>query len=392
MTQTIDAILKSLGQPPSGPETCPEPRPGRAGGAAAENPVFRGLDRWQVLDLVAACRPRLKLSDAALDALRAHLSLLPRGPLDSSQLLMSFASIETVMDRSSMQCERRWRRAEVELERAGLITRKLSPNRRRFPIRDHRGKPTDGFGINLRPLFERVPELHQMRSDIKAQAAEVAALKTSIRARLHALKERFGDGVEWLLTFYESVTRLLRRKTVTRVELASVLNDIERLDQPDWARVKSPETGVSRSGQEHPEAGTMSAADGQTVRHIESEINYSKNAPSRTTTGQILARCASLKDLVPVKQYRGIEDVAHSVARALSMREGTILSAMKRMGVVATLQALDYLASRESQVRCPDAYLATLAQHPFPRFRQRRETFHVHRGEPLTSAKSWTRQ
>jgi hypothetical protein len=177
------------------------------------------IDRWEVLQLVKDAAAVLGLSDRDIAVLGAHLSVLPKGPIKSGQLLMSFMQVSAILPRANCMEERRFRRSETRLDETGVVARKLSANGRRFAVRNASGRIVDAYGIDLEPLFLRIDELREIRARLEEDRQRKRALISRVTARLSELKRWSTDHIGYVPDALSDLALLLRnlfrRKTIS---------------------------------------------------------------------------------------------------------------------------------------------------------------------------------
>lgn len=345
MRHEIPTALPSGGGDP----LSPPPRPGHF-----------SHDRWDVLQLIKDTSRALGISEREIAVLGAHLSVLPKGPVRSDHLLMSFAEVGGILERANCMDERRFRRGEARLTDLGLITRKLSGNGRRYPVRDGRGQIVDAYGIDLRPLFLKVPELLKLREELAEQAARKRALKSRISARMSGLRRAITEGAlpwTWTTTL-DDIQRLCRRARVSVSDLVDAdarLNDI----QPDADAVEP-----STLRETVPD---KTAADaGQTVRSIESpkkEIHQPRdNQPHLQCLNSLWLECPKVAAYFP-EAPKSETDLLRYIYDFLGFIG---LTTTKRPEVAQKappgdmLRMLEYLMQRLSKIGNPAAYFQSM--------------------------------
>jgi replication initiation protein RepC len=131
-------------------------------------------DKWQVYRWLCEGKEIIGVGDRSLAVLNALLSFLPDNELSAENGLVVFPSNVQLSMRAHGMANATLRRHLSALLECGLITRKDSPNGKRYSRKGRGGEVTDAFGFSLAPLLARAEELQQ--------AAE------SVRAALRALK------------------------------------------------------------------------------------------------------------------------------------------------------------------------------------------------------------
>ena len=137
------------------------------------------VDKWKLYRWLCEARPKLGISDRALSVLNALLSFHPKAELSGRDGLVVFPSNAQLSLRTHGMAETTLRRHLAALVEAGLLTRRDSPNGKRYVRRNGEGAIGDAFGFSLAPLLARAAEIERM-------AAEV----TAARLMLQRLRER----------------------------------------------------------------------------------------------------------------------------------------------------------------------------------------------------------
>lgn len=328
------------------------------------------LDRWQVLSVVKAVARALDLGEREITVLSAHLSVLSKGPVRSDQVLVSYAGLPALLERANCMDERRFRRGETRLEAAGLIRRKFSANSRRFPIRDGRGTVVDAYGIDLRPLFERVPALLELQAQLDAEQAELNAVRTRISARLSEARRDLvacvGCVPDWLADLTLAARNILRRTSVTKIELDALeatVNSALAEDMPN----------MTEAVPDNPAEGP-----GQNVRHSESpkkEIKDDSHDDLETT----LSVCTDLHgflDGVPGTR-QDLLRWAYTFCGYLGISQETRMAMAGRLSSVRLLKVLNHMVKHIHEIKHPDLYVRKMLEKGADRLR---------RGSPTLSA------
>lgn len=338
-----------------------------------------GIDRWDLLECVAELRKLLGVSDRELRILQAHLSVLPKGPLLAVKPNISFMSGAEVCRRAMGIEEHTRLRAEQRLEKAGLVKRRLSANRRRFAVRDGEGKVYSGYGIDLTPLVERADELMQLREKFRAAEAHKAEMRSSLRARLRALEDlalaMMGDA-QVLLERISSWRTVLRRRTLVLRDLSAMAAEIdaaetEVIPREQCAAAPTEQETVSRGSLA--QSNKMTVDDEQNVGHIESDRKESKIEISahsnpkiaKEETSHYCIEWGELKELqtfypqAPTSSRELLLRLAE-FGSFLGLRERSLSNAVARLGSDGTAILLDYIAGRIAGIPNPEGYLESL--------------------------------
>ncbi|MDO3436415.1 plasmid replication protein RepC [Rhizobium sp. CBN3] len=136
-------------------------------------------NKWKLFRSVCEARAGLDVTDRALTVLDALLTFYPEDELSSEKPLVVFPSNAQLSLRARGMAAATLRRHLAALVGAGLISRKDSPNGKRYVRRSREGGIDEAYGFSLAPLLARA-------GDIETMAARIAA----DRQMLRGLKER----------------------------------------------------------------------------------------------------------------------------------------------------------------------------------------------------------
>ena len=318
------------------------------------------LDRWDVLALVTGLRRHLCLADRDILVLRAHLSVLPHGPLRVGDLNVSFMNLSEIQDRACGMDERRFRRGEVRLEEVGLIHRNLSANGRRFPERDASGTVVRAYGIDLSPLLARVPELETLRAKIEDADRQRRQRRNALSARISALVRSFGSELpDQIATLRDALRNVLRRKAICEQELKSLESQLSTFEAK---REQEQEIPTPLAAPDSPPADA-----GQTVRHVEPEL---KDKYDGTAIAEVWHHSATLRQFYesPPSDQGTAWRILTDFASFLTVPRQTVDHLIAMLGWPEAVYHLDRVATCIETIKRPGRYLeAVLAKAAHPR-------------------------
>ncbi|WP_082336726.1 plasmid replication protein RepC [Rhizobium ecuadorense] len=165
-------------------------------------------NKWKLFRSVCEARAGLGVSDRALTVLDALLTFFPDDELSGEKGLVVFPSNMQLCLRARGMAAATLRRHLAGLVEAGLISRKDSPNGKRYIRRNREGGVDEVYGFSLAPLLARATEIETI-------AARIAAARQMLRA----MKERL---------------------TICRRDIAKLISAaIEEALPGDWERISS---------------------------------------------------------------------------------------------------------------------------------------------------------
>jgi replication initiation protein RepC len=194
------------------------------------------VDKWKLYRALCEAKPLLGITDRALAVLNALLSFYPQNELSKETGLVVFPSNTQLSLRSHGMAEQTIRRHLAALVEAGLLTRKDSPNGKRYARKDRSGSIREAFGFSLAPLLARADEIEHLAAEVVAEKLYVQRLRERIslsrRDITKLIEAAIADQVpgEWAQThntFRDLVEGVPRSPTVA--DLEATCDSIERL-------------------------------------------------------------------------------------------------------------------------------------------------------------------
>jgi replication initiation protein RepC len=137
-------------------------------------------DKWQVYRWLCEGKEIIGVGDRSLAVLNALLSFLPDNELSAENGLVVFPSNVQLSMRAHGMAPATLRRHLTALLECDLITRKDSPNGKRYSRKDKEGEITDAFGFSLAPLLARAEELQQAAESVRAAAMALKLVRERI--------------------------------------------------------------------------------------------------------------------------------------------------------------------------------------------------------------------
>lgn len=325
-------------------------------------------NRWHLLDLAKTCRHRLKLRDRDIAVLRGLLSLLP-SQANLGQMVV-FASNRVLIERCDGIDERTLRRRIAHLQDRGMLTRRTSPNGKRYQVRNEHHDALLTYGIDLAPLFHIQRHLEALAEECRHEAVRITVLRSLIRDVLFKTLPHHNTDVQ------TEAQRALRRVHSSE-QLQQILSRLE-----EAAPVVIPQV-ADNLPQPTPH---MSVSDGQFDRHIqrsnkdtlESEGTESKtlrnpappekNPPTDQadiTVDECMELARTAKAMTPRQPqcWEDLIDLSTSLAPAIGLQRALIHEAEKHLGKHGCALAVLGLVEAFGRIRNPEAYLTALVQH-----------------------------
>ena len=328
-------------------------RSGKGKGLSADNSL---PERHIVVDLLRKAAPYLGLGAPVITTLDAMLSCLP--PTRDHHTV--FASNATLAFRRNGISDRTIRRHVADLQDAGLLDRRDSPNRKRYTRHNrHEGKVMR-FGFDLSPLFARLRDL----ATLAARAEEEQEKLTYIRCKIRAVANSI------LIDAPDSDLAIEARKALRRklsytdcTEWLSKLTEIA--PEPVY------ETDATKSGTER-----MAASDGQNVRHHHKsniEIIDKRTKPHLETHEVIDDReCITIPELLEacpeatqfslgkITSYSDVVTHARTLAPMIGIDSASYDAGQRRLGPLKTALTVWAIMQFHDKIKSVGAYFRSL--------------------------------
>jgi replication initiation protein RepC len=274
-------------------------------------------------------------------------------------LNVSFMNLSEIQERACGMDERRFRRAEVRLEEAGLVIRRLSANGRRFPERDMQGNIINAFGIDLSPLLNRYAELLARKEAAAEKALAMRHRRNDLSARVSALLRLYRDVPASLIELRDTLRNALRRAHPSDTQLDELEQELTQAEAKVAPPTPSPEPA--------PLADETAVDDGQTVRHIDpKQKENNMNEVSIEGIQQAWEKTKTLKQFHPTPP-NSLRQICYSLlefAGYIAVKKQTLEQFLEKFGVEETVRVLDHMATNFDRIGKPDGYLGSMLRSP----------------------------
>lgn len=356
----------------------------RPEGSAPEKPV----NKWEVLRELSKAQAAFGISERDLTVLQGLLSFFPGDTLGGNAEMVVFPSNKAICERlNGMPCST-MRRHLARLVEAGLLTRRDSPNGKRY-MRRH-GDERVAFGIDLSALYCRAEEIARAAEAVREAEDRLRRLREVVslmRRDLAALAE-FGEEIEpgrglWdqLRDKAALIARALRRK-LSAAELGACRGELEALLDRARTAIDRPETEKMSSNDAHSErhyhnsnkdslvlepaldkggaaAGVPDSADNAGgSEDVPPDIRTTPKIPLHL----VMASCPSLRTFYDgdIRHWHQLFDAACHVRPAMGISASAWDEAQRFMGPEQASIVVVAMLERFAEIRSPGGYLRAL--------------------------------
>ncbi|SLN63365.1 hypothetical protein ROJ8625_03194 [Roseivivax jejudonensis] len=363
------------------------PRAGARESCVRTSPAgFRPVLRRTLLCAIRATRTDFGLSTGDVLVLDTLLSFLPcreRGterPITPDTMLTIYAANATICARANGMDERVLRRHIARLVAAGLLARRDSATRKRFPLRSG-GQVRAAYGLDLTPLLERHAEIAALAETRAAEAEEARAVRAEALAVRAVLLRGAARLTAEARDFVETAKTVLRRTTLSLGDMRAILARLMRLARGQAvmaeapapsptaapcpaADVADPQPEARTGAEDGSETDAESAANGEIVRPVESPKTETDMAhlPDRAALAATWATCPALSEYVPHPPDRPAElmQSVYMMGSFVGVKERPLAEAIATLGWLRVVTALDYLIANATRIARPDRYLGRM--------------------------------
>lgn len=325
-----------------------------------DRPGPAAIGKWDVFHQLCTAREVFGISHRTLAVLDALLSFHPAAELRQDASLIVFPSNTTLSRRAHGMPESTLRRHLSSLVEAGLILRHDSANGKRFVRRGRAGVPDRAFGLDLRPLLVRAPEIARAAKNAEAEAddrhalREAAVLLLRDAAKMIAHGKADHPGAHWrpLVDRLETLRKTLRRK-LALPQLRILIDNLKDL--------------VSRL--HHllmPEPAETGGNDSQNERHHHNPKKESFDTCEERTLHlhTIVAACSEVETCMgrTPSSWPEFIEMGRRLFPMIGIPRHAWQKAVTMMGVGNAATVVACILQRLSSIRSPGAYLSSLAK------------------------------
>ncbi|ULR46921.1 plasmid replication protein RepC [Rhizobium sp. K102] len=222
-------------------------------------------NKWKLLRSVCEARAGLGVTDRALTLLDALLSFYPEDELSSEKGLVVFPSNRQLSLRARGMAAATLRRHLAVLVEAGLISRKDSPNGKRYVRRDRAGGIDEAYGFSLAPLLARASEIETMAAGIAADRQRLRTMKERLTIWRRDIAKLLAAAVEEAVPGeWERVASLFHALLQRIPKAATVENLPPLLEELETIRL-----GIINTLESHVKIQIASSNESQFERHIQ---------------------------------------------------------------------------------------------------------------------------
>jgi replication initiation protein RepC len=339
-------------------------------------------DKWKLFRALCEAKPRLGISERALSVMNALLSFYPETTLSEENGLIVFPSNMQLSLRAHGMAEATLRRHIAALVDAGLLSRRDSPNGKRYARKDGAGGIDEAYGFSLAPLLSRASEIQQMAAEIEMERLQLRRL----RERLKICRSDIGKLIEVALEEgvrgdWEAIHEHYRRLVVSIPRVATATSITPIMEELEMLREE-----VSNLLEMRVKSQNLSGNPDQTERHKQNsnpESTHELEPSSRNELGaklsetavppsepmkafplgMVLQACPTIADYGPggaIGSWRDLMQAAVVVRTTLAVSPSAYEDACETMGSENAAVVMACILERAGHINSAGGYLRDL--------------------------------
>jgi len=279
-----------------------------------------------------------------------------------------------------MMPESTLRRHIASLIEVGIITRKDSPNFKRYAHKNGEGEVELAFGFDFTPLVARASEIKQVADRIldeqravKRMRDEVTIIRREIAKAFEELSTEATDSL--FVRFRDVVNGIPRRATLTelaliKASLGAIMSELA-ITLTNNDNIEETSTNVVQYERHHKESLSESLLkennDFSDLKETISEAIVQKPDGSKAPTislDLVLRACPDIQTYAStgIQSWRDLIDASHIVSAFLGISKAAYSNAVKILGLQSASAAIACILQKAEAITCPGGYLRSLVQ------------------------------
>jgi replication initiation protein RepC len=348
---------------------------------AKDIPEGTAADKWQVYRNLCEGKRIIGVGDRALAVLNALLSFYPDSVLGGENGLIVFPSNAQLSLRAHGMADATLRRHLAALIDCGLITRRDSPNGKRYARKDRGGEIEEAFGFSLAPLLARAHEFEQAAERVRGDNRALRLMRERITLHRRDIQKLIEAAVEedvpgnWQGVwerFRAVVEAIPRRATVADIEqivgsLVAIHEEVDKLLETHMNST-NPSGSESQTGRQHSNSNTDSTFELEPAfekARVAAEPSARDAEPPKTyPLGLVLKACPDIIDYAVngIGNWRDLMATAAQVRGYLGISPSAYADALDVLGQENAAVVIACILQRAQHINSAGGYLRALTE------------------------------
>ncbi|PSH63374.1 replication initiation protein RepC [Phyllobacterium brassicacearum] len=343
----------------------------------------KAADKWQVYRWLCEGKEIIGVGDRSLAVLNALLSFLPENELSVENGLVVFPSNVQLSMRAHGMANATLRRHLAVLLECGLITRKDSPNGKRYSRKGRGGEITDAFGFSLAPLLARAEELQQAAESVRAASRALKLVRERITLHRRDIAKLIEVAVaedvpgDWgtIWKRFRAIVEAIPRQAVLAA-LEPILSDLAALHDEvailleNHVNAENPSVNESQNEPQQQNSNTDSTSDLEpglrSSQGPKPELVKAKaeDATKAYPLGLVMKACPEIADYAAsgINNWRDLMATAAQVRGYLGISPSAYEDALDVFGQENTAIVIACILQRAQNINSAGGYLRALTE------------------------------
>ncbi|MHA6688725.1 plasmid replication protein RepC [Mesorhizobium sp. A556] len=346
-----------------------------------EIPEGKAVDKWQLYRDICEGKSLVGVGDRSLAILAALLSFYPDNELSEENGLIVFPSNKQLSLRAHGMAEATLRRHLAALLDCGLITRRDSPNGKRYARKGVSGGLEDAFGFSLAPLLVRSEEFQMAAERIRAENRALKLMRERITlhrrdiSKLIEVAVEEGASGDWggLWRQYRAIVEAIPRRAVLH-ELTAIVADLAVLRDEVGIMlenfIKTTNVGANESHNERQQSDSNTNAPYEFEPALEKSREAgelerrTQEPPKGYPLGLVLKACPEIVDYAVdgIDNWRDLMATAAQVRGYLGVSPSAYEDACHTMGAETAAIVIACILQRAQHIHSAGGYLRALTE------------------------------
>lgn len=349
---------------------------------AREIPGDKSVNKWRVHRNLCEGKTIVGVGDRALAVLHALLSCYPGSELSEEAGLIVFPSNAELSLRAHGMSPATLRRHIAVLVQCGIVTRKDSPNGKRYARKDRTGALEEAFGISLAPLLARAEEFAEAAEHVRASDRALRLMRERITLHRRDIQKLIemameeGAAGDWgglWKRFRAIVDAIPRRAEPAHLEeivgaFASLHEEVDRLLEThmNFTNMSGNESQNERQqSNSNTNASTESEPAQEKSRGSAGSGTQTAEPPKTYPLPLVLKACPDIVDYASpagISDWRDLMATAATVRAMLGISPSAYAEALDELGQENAAIVIACLVQRAQHINSPGGYLRVLTE------------------------------
>jgi replication initiation protein RepC len=342
------------------------------------------IDKWKLFRALCEAKPLIGVSDRALAVLNALLTFHPQATLSAEDGLVVFPSNTQLSLRTHGMAETTLRRHLAALVDAGLLSRKDSPNGKRYARKDNAGEIDQAFGFSLAPLLSRSKEILLLAAQVSEERLQLQRLKERMSLCRRDIAKLIDTAIEenapgdWSAIHHQFRTLVISvPRGASTAQIAPILEEMEMLREEVLNllefKLKTEKTGGNDSqiGRHIQNSNTQSNSESEPSFETKQGENPGEEPkrhaepPKAFPLSVVLSACPEISAYGPgaaISSWRELMTAAVVVRSMLGVSPSAYQRACETLGPENAAVAIACILERGGHINSPGGYLRDLTR------------------------------